>query len=101
MRVEELSIGDWVYHDDIVFGREIAKDAMVGIIANSHDDDYRFVERGCSQNYKYKLKTRRYSSQSSAICRCSYRRVKKERRVSYDNRNEVRHRERGVVYVPQ
>lgn len=34
---------------------EIAKDAMVGIIANSHDDDYRYVERGCSQNYKYKL----------------------------------------------
>lgn len=35
---------------------EIAKDAMVGIIANSHDDDYRVVERGCSQNYKFKLK---------------------------------------------
>lgn len=34
---------------------EIAKDAMVGIIANSHNDDYRYVERGCSQNYKYKL----------------------------------------------
>jgi hypothetical protein len=34
---------------------EIAKDAMVGIIANSHDDDYRYEERGCSQNYKYKL----------------------------------------------
>ena len=34
---------------------EIAKDAMVGIIANSHDDDYRVVERGPSQNYKYKL----------------------------------------------
>ena len=34
---------------------EIAKDAMVGIIANSHDDDYRVVERGCSQNYKFKL----------------------------------------------
>lgn len=25
---------------------EIAKDAMVGIIANSHNDDYRYVERG-------------------------------------------------------
>ena len=35
---------------------EIAKDAMVGIIANSHNDDYRYVERGYSQNYKYKLK---------------------------------------------
>lgn len=35
---------------------EIAKDAMVGIIANSHNDDYRYEERGCSQNYKYKLK---------------------------------------------
>lgn len=23
--VSDLSIGDWVYHDDIVFGREIAK----------------------------------------------------------------------------
>lgn len=34
---------------------EIAKEAMVGIIANSHDDDYRYVERGHSQNYKYKL----------------------------------------------
>jgi hypothetical protein len=34
---------------------EIAKDAMVGIITNSHDDDYRVVERGSSQNYKYKL----------------------------------------------
>lgn len=34
---------------------EIAKDAMVGIIANSHDDDYRVVERGYSQNYKFKL----------------------------------------------
>ena len=34
---------------------EIAKDVMVGIIANSHDDDYRYVERGPSQNYKYKL----------------------------------------------
>ena len=34
---------------------EIAKDAMVGIIANSHDDDYRVVERGPSQNYKFKL----------------------------------------------
>lgn len=29
--------------------------AMQGIIANSHDDDYRVVERGHSQNYKYKL----------------------------------------------
>lgn len=35
---------------------EIAKDAMVGIITNSHHDDYRYEERGCSQNYKYKLK---------------------------------------------
>lgn len=34
---------------------EIAKDAMVGIIANSHDDDYRAVERAYSQNYKFKL----------------------------------------------
>ena len=34
---------------------EIAKDAMVGIIANSHDDDYRVVSRGPSRNYKYKL----------------------------------------------
>lgn len=34
---------------------EIAKEAMIGIIANSHDDDYRYVERGHSQNYKYKL----------------------------------------------
>lgn len=25
MKREELEIGDWVYHDDIVFGREIAK----------------------------------------------------------------------------
>lgn len=33
----------------------IAKDAMVGIIANSHNDDYRYTERGCSQNYTYKL----------------------------------------------
>lgn len=30
---------------------EIAKDAMVGIIANSHNDDYRV----CSQNYKFEL----------------------------------------------
>ena len=29
--------------------------AMQGIIANSHDDDYRVGERGHSQNYKYKL----------------------------------------------
>lgn len=34
---------------------EIAKDAMVGIIANSNDDDYRVVERGHSRDYKYKL----------------------------------------------
>lgn len=34
---------------------EIAKDAMIGIIANSHDDDYSVVERGLSQNYKFKL----------------------------------------------
>lgn len=34
---------------------EIAKDAMAGIIANSSKDDYRYEERGCSQNYKYKL----------------------------------------------
>ena len=34
---------------------EIAKDAMVGIIANSHNYDYRYVERRCSQNYTYKL----------------------------------------------
>lgn len=34
---------------------EIAKDAMAGIIANSNNDDYRYVERGYSQNYKYKL----------------------------------------------
>ena len=34
---------------------EIAKDAMAGIIANSSKDDYRDEERGCSQNYKYKL----------------------------------------------
>ena len=25
MTIKELSIGDWVYHDDLVFGREIAK----------------------------------------------------------------------------
>lgn len=35
---------------------EIAKDAMAGIIANSNNDDYRYEERGCSQNYKYKLR---------------------------------------------
>lgn len=34
---------------------EIAKDAMLGIIANSNDDDYRYIERGWSQDYKYKL----------------------------------------------
>lgn len=45
------------YSDEIWEQRryEIAKDAMVGIIANSHDDDYRVVERGPSRNYKYKL----------------------------------------------
>ena len=35
---------------------EIAKDAMAGIIANSSNDDYRYEERGCLQNYKYKLR---------------------------------------------
>lgn len=35
---------------------DAAISAMNGIIANSHNDDYRYVERGCSQNYKYKLK---------------------------------------------
>jgi hypothetical protein len=25
IKISELSIGDWVYHDDLVFGREIAK----------------------------------------------------------------------------
>lgn len=34
---------------------EIAKDAMLGIIANSNDDDYRYIEMGYSKNFKYKL----------------------------------------------
>ena len=45
-------------YSDVVWEQrryEIAKDAMVGIISNSHDDDYRVVERGPSQNYKFKL----------------------------------------------
>lgn len=25
LKISDLSVGDWVYHDDIVFGREIAK----------------------------------------------------------------------------
>ena len=25
LKISELSVGDWVYHDDILFGREIAK----------------------------------------------------------------------------
>lgn len=25
IKISDLSVGDWVYHDDIVFGREIAK----------------------------------------------------------------------------
>lgn len=25
VKISDLSIGDWVYHDDLVFGREIAK----------------------------------------------------------------------------
>ena len=55
-RIRGMKILD-AYSDEVWEQRryEIAKDAMVGIIANSHDDDYRVVESGCSRNYKYKL----------------------------------------------
>lgn len=44
----ELSIGDWVYHDDLVFGREIAKvhrlnDKTIGITVHRSDGAFGVV----------------------------------------------------------
>jgi hypothetical protein len=52
IKISELSIGDWVYYDDIVFGREIAKvhrlnkddnDETIGITVHRSDGAFGVV----------------------------------------------------------